>query len=68
MFYPVEFEEYSTGAYSPLMLLKCMLLQKWFHIPSDPELENQICPVKWVAYFFGVAFNMFRGSKLLAYA
>jgi len=24
------------------MLLKCMLLQKWFRIPSDPELENQI--------------------------
>ena len=24
------------------MLLKCLLLQKWFHIPSDPELENQI--------------------------
>ena len=24
------------------MLLKGMLLQKWFHIPSDPELEDQI--------------------------
>ena len=24
------------------MLLKCFLLQKWFHIPSDLELENQI--------------------------
>ena len=24
------------------MLLKCMVLQKWFHIPSDPELENRI--------------------------
>jgi IS5 family transposase len=31
-----------ADAYSPLMLLKAMLLQKWFHIPSDPELENQI--------------------------
>jgi IS5 family transposase len=31
-----------ADAYPPLMLLKCMLLQKWFHIPSDPELENQI--------------------------
>jgi len=39
---PVEFGEYSAGAYPPLMLLKCMLLQKWFRIPSDPELENQI--------------------------
>lgn len=40
---------YATGtsnegadAYPPLMLLKGLLLQKWFHIDSDPELENQI--------------------------
>jgi IS5 family transposase len=26
----------------PLMLFKCMLLQRSFHIDSDPELENQI--------------------------
>ena len=38
--YPIEFGDYSIGAYPPLMLLKCLLLQKWFHIPSDPELEN----------------------------
>ena len=31
-----------ADAYPPLTLLKCPLLQKWFHIPSDPELENQI--------------------------
>jgi IS5 family transposase len=42
-------EYYETGrtiegadAYSPLLLLKGLLLQKWFRIPSDPELENQI--------------------------
>lgn len=42
-------EYYYTGntkegadAYPPILLLKCMLLQKWFRIPSDPELENQI--------------------------
>ena len=29
---------------------------------------RQTCPVKCVAYFSGVAFNMFRGSKLLANA
>jgi len=29
-------------AYSPLLLFKCMLLQKWFQIKSDPELECQI--------------------------
>ena len=43
------FEHYETGksnegadAYPALMLLKALLLQKWFRIPSDPELENQI--------------------------
>jgi hypothetical protein len=42
-------EHYHTGqsheeadAYSHLMFLKGMLFQKWFHIPSDSELENQI--------------------------
>jgi IS5 family transposase len=42
-------ENYETGrskegadAYQPILLLKCMLLQKWFRTPSDPELENQI--------------------------
>ena len=58
------FKYYETGqakrgerAYSPLLLFKCFLLQKWFHpstifrtyeagIKSDPELESQIYPVK----------------------
>ena len=31
-----------ADAYPPLMLLKALLLQKWFRIKSDPELENQI--------------------------
>ena len=31
-----------ADAYPPITLLKCLLLQKWFHISSDPELENQI--------------------------
>ncbi len=40
---------YETGktkegerACSPLLLFKCMLLQKWFQIKSDPELESRI--------------------------
>ena len=33
-------------AYPPLLLFKCLMLQKWFQIPSDPELESQIHPVK----------------------
>ena len=42
-------ENYEPGAneigpppYPPLMLFKCLLLQKWFRINSDPELESQI--------------------------
>ena len=40
--YEVGTSKEGADAYLPLMLLKSMLLQKWFHIPSDPELENQI--------------------------
>ncbi len=29
-------------AYPPLLLFKCLLLQKWFQVKSDPELESQI--------------------------
>ena len=29
-------------AYPPILLYKCILLQKWFNIQSDTELENQI--------------------------
>ena len=42
-------EFYETGkankgerAYHPLFLFKCFLLQKWYQIKSDPELESQI--------------------------
>jgi len=24
------------------LLMKALLLQKWFHVPSDPDVENQI--------------------------
>ena len=40
--YPVGQSEYGNRAYPPLMLLKAILLQKWFSIKSDPELETQI--------------------------
>jgi len=48
--YEVGKGEKGADAFPPLLLMKCMLLQKWFpsgleagrHIPSDPELENQI--------------------------
>jgi IS5 family transposase len=40
--YKVGTSKEGADAFPPLLLMKCMLLQKWFHIPSDPELENQI--------------------------
>ena len=43
-YYEIGRQEEGADAYPPLMLLKALLLQKWFHIPSDPELENQILP------------------------
>ena len=41
-YYEVGKTKEGADAYPPILLLKCMLLQKWFRIPSDPELENQI--------------------------
>lgn len=44
--YTVGTSNEGANAYPPLMLFKCLLLQKWFRVPSDPELENMIYPVK----------------------
>lgn len=41
-YYVVGRSKEGADAFPPLLLMKCMLLQKWFRIPSDPELENQI--------------------------
>ena len=40
--YPVGNKKEGNKAYSPLLLFKCLLIQKWFRINSDPELESQI--------------------------
>ena len=41
-FYDTGKSKAGKRAYSPLLLFKCMLLQKWFQIKSDPALESQI--------------------------
>jgi len=41
-FYPLGKSNEGERPYSPLLLFKCMLLQKWFQIKSDPALESQI--------------------------
>jgi len=40
--YPVGKSKEGNRAYPPVFLFKCLLLQKWFRINSDPELESQI--------------------------
>ena len=40
--YPVGQKKEGNKAYHPLPLFKCLLLQKWFRISSDPELEDAI--------------------------
>jgi IS5 family transposase len=47
-----------ADAYPPLLLLKCLLLQKWFRIPSDPELENQINDRISFKKFLGLPLDM----------
>jgi len=56
-YYQVGRQEEGADAYPPLMLLKAMLLQKWFHIPSDPELENQINDRLSFKKFLGLPFD-----------
>jgi IS5 family transposase len=46
-----------ADAYPPLLLFKCMLLQKWFSINSDPELENQINDRLSFKKFLGPSFS-----------
>ena len=40
--YPVGQSTLGNRAYPPITLIKAMLLEKWYGIDSDPELENQI--------------------------
>jgi IS5 family transposase len=55
--YSVGTSSEGADAYPPLLLYKCLLLQKWFHIDSDPELENQINDRLSFKKFLGLSFN-----------
>lgn len=46
-----------AGAYSPILLFKCFLLQKWFRINSDFELECQINDRISFKKFLGISFT-----------
>jgi len=56
-YYEVGRQEEGADAYPPLMLLKALLLQKWFRIPSDPELENKINDRLSFKKFLGLPFD-----------
>ena len=53
-YYTIGKSKEGERAYSPLLLFKCMLLQKWFQIKSDPELESQIYDRISFKYFLGL--------------
>ena len=55
--YPVGQSEYGNKAYPPLLLLKASLIQKWFGIHSDPELESQINDRLSFKAFIGLPFS-----------
>jgi len=55
--YGVGRSKEGADAYSPLMLLKALLLQKWHQIDSDPELENQINDRVSFKKFIGLSFD-----------
>ncbi|MFH1294043.1 MAG: transposase, partial [Pseudomonadota bacterium] len=55
--YVVGTSSEGADAYSPLLLFKCLLLQKWFRIDSDPELESQINDRISFKKFIGISFG-----------
>ena len=46
-----------ASAFHPLILFKALLLQKWFKISSDPELESQINDRISFKKFLGLSVN-----------
>lgn len=53
--YPVGHKKEGNKAYPPLFLFKCLLIQKWFRINSDPELENLINDRRSFRKFLGLS-------------
>ncbi len=55
--YPVGKAAVGNSVYPPVMRLKALLLQKWFGIWSDSELENQINDRISFKVFIGLPFG-----------
>jgi len=56
-YYAVGKKLEGADAYPPLLLLKCLLIQQWFRIESDPELETQINDRISFKKFLGLSFD-----------
>ena len=55
--YPVGKSVEGNEAYPPIILMKALLLQQWFKIESDPELETQINDRISFKRFLGLSFD-----------
>jgi len=55
--YPVGKSFEGNDAYPPIVLMKGLLLQQWFKIDSDPELETQINDRISFKKFLGLSFD-----------
>ena len=55
--YPVGKSAEGNEAYLPIILMKCLRLQQWFSIDSDPELETQINDRIFFKKFMGLSFE-----------
>jgi transposase, IS5 family len=63
--YPVGDSELGNKAFYPIVLLKAILLQKWYGIDSDPELENQINDRLSFKKFIGIPLRQFSPDHSL---
>ena len=55
--YPAGKSHEGNEVYPPIILMKYLLLQQWFHIDSDPELETQINDRISFKKFLGLSFD-----------
>jgi len=55
--YAIGTSNEGADAYPHLMFLKGLLIQKWYHIDSDPELENHINDRISFKKFLGLSFD-----------
>ena len=55
--YPFGKSDEGNEVSQPLILMKCLLLQQWFNIDPDPELETQINYRIYFKKFLGLSFD-----------